>query len=166
MTNNYKTRSNFVRQEQRGRGQRGRGQRGPHTYLPEVNLPYEYPLDTYLYYPQSIDSKSYFKLLELVEEMLSNDCWAATVEPAVTGYPNSEVIFNAYNPYSSYRTMILDEMVHSEMLENPCSILEPMITKNKDVKLRLYMGYTKPWTMNVWYKAKSKVFQISFLQMY
>jgi hypothetical protein len=150
-------------------------QRGPYTYLPEVNVPFDpnflHPMDTLLYYPQSIDSKSYFKLLELVEEMLSNDCWAATMEAvtmeAVTmeGLHHSEVLFNAYNPYSSYRTRILDEMVQSELAENPCSILEHMLTKNKEVKLRIYMGYTKPWTMNVWYKPKCKVFQISFLQM-
>jgi hypothetical protein len=149
--NNTDRRSKFVRQ------------RGPHTYLPEVTVPYEYSLDTYLYYTQSLDSKSYFKLLELVQEMLSNDCWAATIETPQTN--TSEVLFNFYNPYSSYRTRILDEMVQSEMLDNPCSILEPMITNNKEVKLRIYMGYAHPWTLNVWYKPKSKVFQISFFKM-
>lgn len=135
--------------------------RGPHTYLPEVTKPCEYQLDSYLYYPQ-IDQEDHSNLLQLVQEMLDNDCWAATMEGLGS---RSEVLFNFYNPYSSYRTRLVDEMVHSEMLMNPDSFLDHIMFQNKEVKLRIYMGYDRPWTMNVWYKPKSKLFQISFCKM-
>ena len=136
--------------------------RGPYTYLPEVTKPYEYPLDTYLYYPQ-IDQEDHSKLIKLLGEMLDNDCWAAIIQS--TNSYRSEVLFNFYNPYSSYRTRILDEMIHSETLENPDHLLDHIMNQNKEAKLRIYMGYETPWTINVWYKPKSKVFQVSFCKM-
>jgi hypothetical protein len=140
--------------------------RGPYTYLPEVTLPYDRELDTYLYYTEDIDDESYYKLLELVSQTMYNEndedeCWATTIETQTT----TEVLFNIYNPYSSYRTRVMNEMMRAEISENPHPIFDHMFVQNKEVKLRIYMGYQNPWTMNVWYKPKGKVFQVSFSKM-
>jgi hypothetical protein len=143
--------------------------RGHYTYLPDVSLPYEYRLDTYLYYTEDIDEESYYKLLELVSQTIydendEDECWATTIES--TGpQSTSEVLFNLYNPYSSYRTRVMNEMMRSEISENPHPIFDHMFIQNKEVKLRIYMGYKKPWTMNILYRPKGKVFQVSFSKM-
>lgn len=135
--------------------------RGPYTYLPEVSLPYEYSLDTYLYYTENIDDESYYKLIDLVSQTMYNEedeCWAATIETQCA----SEVLFNIYNPYSSYRTRVMNEMMRAEISENPHPIFDHMMIQNREVKLRIYMGYQNPWTMNILYRPKGKVFQVSF----
>lgn len=144
-----------------------------YTYIPQVNHSYDYPLDTYLYYvnPIFVENtddlffhESRCKLLDLFGKMLDDDCWATTVENVTT--KRSEVLFNFYNPYSSYRNRLMDEMVHSQMLENPESFIDAIVFQNQEVKVRIYMGYERPWTMNVWYKPKGKVFQVSFSRMF
>lgn len=140
--------------------------RGPYTYLPEVTKPYEYPLDTHLYYTEDVDDESYYNLLELVAQTMYNEndedeCWAVTIETKST----SEILFNIYNPYCSYRTRVMNEMMRAEISENPHAIFDHMIVQKKEVKLRIYMGYQNPWTMNVLYRPKGKVFQVSFSKM-
>jgi hypothetical protein len=121
-------------------------------------------LDTYLYYTENIDDESYYKLIDLVSQTMYNvedECWAATIETQSA----SEVLFNIYNPYSSYRTRVMNEMMRAEISENPHPIFDHMMIQNREVKLRIYMGYQNPWTMNILYRPKGKVFQVSFSKM-
>ena len=125
-------------------------------YLPEVNIPYEYDLDTYLYYTRDIDMESYLKLTKLVSEFVGSDCWAVSV--------NDEVLFDSYNDHlKSYTKRILEDVVRNQVIEDPHhSIFVHFIRCAKDADMRIYMFRDRPWTMNINYRANCKVFRLSF----
>jgi len=133
--------------------------------LPIVDLPFEhddmsneYEMDfnTFLYYAPNLDSESYEQLEKLIQTFVGADCWAVTV--------NNQVLFNSYYK-KNIRNYILDDMVRDRIIENPhANLLVYLFRRKVDTRIRLYMFGGHTWTVNIDFKAKQKVFQVSFSQ--
>jgi hypothetical protein len=131
--------------------------------LPIVDLPYEWTghegeeFDTYLYYTNDLDKKSYSKLLKWIKEFLCDDCWAMTI--------NNEVIFNDYPEDISFTKRIENEWFRNQIYRNPHeSLLCHFPFLNKDQNIRIYLSGSHPWVVQIHFKHKMKCFQISFQQ--
>ncbi len=78
------------------------------------------------------DDEEYEQLCSIIKNYLNGDCRALTI--------NEEIIFNSYQPYTSYRNEILDDMIRFQILAQPHRHLFSLVhrTREKGV-IRLYM---------------------------
>lgn len=121
--------------------------------LPQVTIPYDYEMETYLYY--NFDPQSYETLMGHVKSFVGADCWAITVD--------KQIVFSNYNQnYRSYRQRILDSVVRQEIYDNPHSLFVHFHREKKPLRIRIYMFQKHTWCMNIDYDPKFKLYRISF----
>lgn len=135
-------------------------------FLPKVDLPFNYDhytLKSFLFYTSEIDNQSYHDLIQLIQEFVLADCWALTVD--------NKVVYKKYQCQSedlrnkSIRKEILEGMIRTQIISDPHkTLLIHLLRCDKRSRIRFYMGYSLPWTMNIDYKPEHRVFQVSFSQ--
>lgn len=96
--------------------------------LPYCNI-LQFPLKSFSY---SQDRQDYSKLLELIRDYVSQDCWAFVI--------NNEIIFNSYNAQSKTFKHILEEkIIRDKIIENPQNIIAEVNCRNINTRIEIYM---------------------------
>lgn len=129
--------------------------------FPQVNIPYDPELNfkSYLYYRMDLDHESYDSLCKIISYYVGEDCWGVSVD--------NEVLFNSYLTFKnkSVKKYMNDTLIRDLIINDPHSnLLLPIMRKNQDSRIRIYMFGSNCWTINILYKHIYKVYQISFYQ--
>lgn len=129
--------------------------------LPKVEYPYE-PEANMVNGVQKVyeaeDKNTYEAFQNMIKKFVGADCWAMTV--------NDEVIFDSYLDNSkSIRSFIEEDVIRDKIFNNPHeTLLVYLHRRNANARIRIYMFYSEPWTLNIEYVYLEKKFYISYSQ--
>lgn len=127
--------------------------------LPKVEHPYE-PEPNMVNGVQKVyeadDKNSYEAFQNMIKEFVGADCWGMTV--------NDDVIFDSYLDNSkSIRYFIEEDVIRDKIYNNPHeSLLVYLHRRKTNARIRIYMFYSQPWTLNIEYVYLEKKFYISY----
>jgi hypothetical protein len=103
----------------------------------------------------SDDMALYNNFCEFIEDVLSGDTWALTV--------NEEVLFNYYNlEDKTYTQNVLDDVIRDKLIDNiHSSLFVQLFRKHKNAEIKIYMFDTKSWAYIIQYNAENMSFKVS-----
>lgn len=98
----------------------------------------------------------YQELIEKLKEFIGSDCWGLTV--------NDDVIFDSYLDNSkSIRLFIEEDVIRDKILNDPHGrLLVYLHRRQSNSRIRIYMSYTEPWTINIDFVYSDKKFYIYY----
>jgi hypothetical protein len=103
----------------------------------------------------SDDMALYTNFCEFIEDVLSSDTWAMTV--------NDDILFNYYNlEEKSYVQNVLDDVIRDKLIDNiHSSLFVQLFRKHVDAEIKIYMFDTKSWAYIIQYNSENMSFKVS-----